>query len=394
MMVALASCVAASGGCQPPPQPLHWSVRRGLVGEFVTQGATVFTVGDRVAVHDTATGQQRRSTRLPADLADITRGQLGPGAAIAGQTLVFGWYDFASETGTLFCVDTATLETRWQWRIRWAWTERSLRPTLAVAADAERVYAAAVGKDADNLFAFRLGDGALAWSRNVERFPAEAALALHDGRLIVRSQLWARPGDRHQQLDAIRARDGLRLWRTWLTGEAKRHLDPPVIHDGQLYTSTRENTTRGRLFTVRLADGHTTSVDVETSGSPFARHGDVLYLGGAAPLAFDLRAHRELWRTPLADAGDTSPPMIAGGALDTRNRLVYVADSQRYVYALDAATGTLRHRLRLDGYPRFEFLSPLKALYGSYGARRLETRDGLLFVGTADASLFVFRATP
>ena len=380
-------------GCESGPQPLHWSVRRGLVGEFVVHGASVFTIGDRLAVHDTATGQQRRSTRLPADLADITLGQLGPGATLAGNALLFGWYDFASETGTLFCVDAATLATRWQWRIGWAWTERSLRPTLAVAADAERVYAAAVGKDADNLFAFRLSDGALAWSRAVERFPAEAALTLHDGRLIVRSQLWARPGDRHQQLDAIRARDGQRLWRTWLTGEAKHHLDPPVIDDGQLYTTTRDGTAHGRLFSVRLSDGHTTSVEVETSGAPVARHADVLYLGGAAPLAFDLRSRRQLWRTPLADA-DVGPSMIAGGALDPARRLLYVADTQRYVYALASETGELRHRLRLDTYPRFEFLSPLKAIYGSYGARRLEVRDGHLFVGTADASLFVFRTNP
>jgi outer membrane protein assembly factor BamB len=368
-------------------------VRRGLVGEFVVHGGSVFTIGDRLAVHDTATGQQRRSTRFTADLADITTGQLGPGASLAGNALVFGWYDFATETGTLFCVDAATLATRWQWRIRWAWTERALRPTLAVVADDERVYAAAVGKDADNLFAFRLSDGALAWSRAVERFPAEAALTLHEGHLIVRSQLWARPGDRHQQLDAIRARDGERLWRTWLGGEPKYHLDPPVVHDGRLYTTTRDGATHGRLFSVRLTDGQTTSIDVDTPGAPFARQGDVLYLGGATPLALDLRTHRPLWRTPLTDP-DSAPPMLAGGTLDPTRALVYVADSKRYVYALSATTGELRHRLRLDTYPRFEFLSPLKAIYGSYGARRLELRNGLLFVGTVDASLFVFRMPP
>jgi hypothetical protein len=35
-------------------------------------------------------------------------------------------------------------------------------------------------------------------------------------------------------------------------------------------------------------------------------------------------------------------------------------------------------------------LSPLKALYGSYGVRRLQIHRGMLLAGTVDSSLFVF----
>jgi outer membrane protein assembly factor BamB len=368
-----------------------WSVRQGHVGEFIVGGDAVFTIGDRLAVHDAATGRRSRSVALPADLGNITLGQLGPGAMVSGDSLVFGWYDFDTETGTVFCFDTGSLLQRWQWRIHWPWRQRSLRPTVAVTADAEHVYAAAIGKDADNLFAFRLADGQLRWRRSVEAFPAEAALALAGDRLIVRSQLWARTSDWHEQLDAIRLRDGHRLWRTWLLGEAKYHMGAPLIRDQYLYTTTRRDLSSGWLYVVRLEDGQTMRHDVETSGAPFAERAGVIYLGGWPPLAYDAATGRTRWRATLGYEGDAIPSMIAGGTLDAEHSRLFTGDSQRFVYAIAADTGRLHHRFRIDTYPRFEFFSPLKALYGSYGVRRLETHRQLLFVGTVDSALFVFR---
>lgn len=383
--------IALTAGCGAD-DGLAWSVRRGSVGEFTLHGDEVITIGARLAVHDTMTGRQLRSAGLPADLGNITRGQLGPGAAVSGDSIVFGWYDFATETGTLFCFDAIRLIPRWQWQIQWPWSERSLRPTIAVAADAEHVYAAAIGKHADNVFAFRLADGRPMWSRSVENFPAESALALHQDRLLVRSQLWARTSDWHEQLDAIRVRDGHRLWRTWLMGEAKYHMGGPLIRDGHLYTTTRRGVDGGQLFVVRLSDGHTTRDDIETSGAPFAKRDDAMYFGGWPPLAYDVATRRTLWRATLEDREVVGPPMIAGGALDVEHRRVFTGDSQRFVYVLAGDTGHLQRRIRVDTYPRFELLSPLKALYGSYGVRRLEIRGPRLFVGTVDSSLFVFRA--
>lgn len=389
--LALALVVTLAAGCGSSDQELAWSVRRGHVGEFVVRGDEVFTIGDRLAVHDAATGRRLRSTALPSDLGNITLGQLGPGAMVSGDALVFGWYDFATETGTIFCFDAASLVQRWQWHIQWPWSERSLRPTVAVIADDQHVYAAAIGKDADNVFAFRLADGRLTWSRNVEKFPAESALALHRDRLIVRSQLWARTSDWHEQLDALQVHDGARLWRTWLMGEAKYHMGGPLIHGDHLYTTTRRGVGSGRLFVVRLADGHTTRDDIEASGAPFAKRAEVIHFGGWPPLAYDLTTRRTLWRATLGYPDDAMPPMIAGGAMDPQHNRIFTGDSQRFVYALSADTGHLLGRIRLDTYPRFEFFSPLKALYGSYGVRRLEMDGRMLFVGTVDSGLFVFR---
>lgn len=381
--------MVVSAGCGVSDERLAWSVRRGQVGDFMVADDVVLIVGERLAVYEASSGRQRRSTPLPADLADVTRGQLGPGAMVAGDSIVFGWYEFATETGTIFCFDLTTLEPRWRWQIPWPWRQRTLRPTLAVIAAGEHLYAAASGKDGDNLFAFRLADGRLLWSRSVETFPTESALAVAGDRLIVRSQLWARTRDWHEQLDAIALSDGRRLWRTWLIGEAKHHTGGPLIDGGYLYTTTRADVHGGSLYVVRLADGETRRDPIDTAGAPFAKRGDTIYVGGAPALAWDTRSRRTLWRA--GTDGDAAGPMIAGGAIDDAQALVYTADSQRFVYALAADTGVLRTRIRLDHYPRFELFRPLKALYGAYGARRLEVHRGRLVVGTVDSSLFVFQ---
>jgi outer membrane protein assembly factor BamB len=386
--VAIVIAAAAWPGCGLSDHGLAWSVRRGQVGEFAIRDDEVFTIGDRLTAYETTTGRRRRSTMLPADLGDVTRGQLGPGAMVAGDLIVFGWYEFATETGTVFCFDTTTLEPRWQWRIHWRWRQRTLRPTVAVVAAGEHVYAAAIGKDGDNVFAFRLTDGRLRWSRSVETFPAESALAVAGDRLIVRSQLWARTRDWHEQLDAIALADGRRLWRTWLVGEAKYHTGGPLIDGGYLYTTTRANPHGGHLYVIRLSDGHTLRDNIATAGAPFAKRGDAIYVGGAPALAWDARARRIIWR---ASGDDATPPMIADGAIDDEQNLIFTGDSRHFVYVRAAATGILRDRIRVDTYPRFELFSPLKALYGSYGVRRLQVHRGMVFVGSVDGSLFVFK---
>jgi outer membrane protein assembly factor BamB len=389
LSIAIAIAALVSAGCDVSDHRLAWSLRRGQVGDFAVRDDDVVTIGARLAVYESASGRQRRSATLPADLGDVTRGQLGPGAMVAGDSIVFGWYEFATETGTIFCFDVTTLQPRWRWQIHWSWRQRTLRPTLAVIASGEQIYAAATGKDGDNLFAFRLADGRLLWSRSVEVFPTESALAVAGDRLIVRSQLWARTRDWHEQLDAIALADGRRLWRTWLVGEAKHHTDSPLIDGGYLYTSTRAGADRGSLYVVRLSDGQSQRDEIDTPGAPFAKQGDTVYVGGAPPLAWDVRRRRTLWRAPMA--GNEARPMIAGGAIDDAQRLLFTGDSQRFVYVLGADTGVLRDRIRLDHYPRFELFRPLKALYGSYGVRRLAVHRGALLVGTVDSSLFVFR---
>jgi outer membrane protein assembly factor BamB len=364
-------------------------VRRGQVGEFAIRDDEVVTIGNRVAVYGTTSGRHRRSVELPADLADVNRGQLGPGAMVSGDSIVFGWYEFATETGTVFAFDVTTLKPRWQWQIHWPWRQRTLRPSVAVIASGEHLYAAAIGKDGDNLFAFRLADGRLVWRRSVEAFPTESALAIAADRLIVRSQLWARTRDWHEQLDAVALADGRRLWRTWLIGEAKHHTGGPLIEGGELYTTTRAGPAGGHLYVIRLSDGETRRYEIETAGAPFAKRHDTLYVGGTPALAWDVRTHRTLWRAG-GDA-ESVTAMIADGAIDDPRRLVFTGDSHRFVYALAATNGELRDRIRVDRYPRFELFRPLKALYGSYGARRLQVHRGMLFVGTVDGSLFVFR---
>jgi len=384
--------IVAVAACGGDDQGLVWSVRRGHVGDFVIRGEEVVTVGDELAVYDRSTGRRLRSTQLSVDLGNITLGQLGPGVTVAGDAVVFGWYDFAAEAGTLFCFDALTLSKRWEWRIAWPWQERSLRPTVSTLADESRAYAAAVGKYDDNLFAFRLSDGVLLWSRAIEKFPAESALALAGERLLVRSKLWGWATDPHEQLDAVQVLDGRRLWRTWLIGESKYHVGPPLVRGDVVFTTTRAIGPRGNLFTVRSTDGQTTRADVPTAGAPFAAHGDIIYLGGNPPTAYDVRRVTIVWQSPLGHNDTALLPMIAAGAFDRDRDRIYTGDSQRYLYVLAGGTGAVVRRLRIDTYPRFEFFSPIKALYASYGVRRVAIDGAYVFVGTVDSSLFVFRA--
>ena len=382
----------ATTACRHDDQGLLWSVRGGRVGDFALHGGEVITVGDELAVYDKSGGRRVRSAKLPSDFGNITLGQLGPGIAVSGDAIVFGRYDFTTEVGTVFCFDLWTLTKRWEWRLAWPWDERSLRPTLSTLTDQSRAYAAAVGKSGDNLFAFRLSDGALVWSRVIEKFPAESALALAGQRLLVRSKLWGWATDPHEQVDAVHAVDGRRLWRTWLTGEAKYYVGPPLVRDDVLFTTTRGPGRGGNLFSVRLTDGRTTRVAIPTAGAPLATHGDILYLGGLPPAAYDVRVGRTVWQASLGDDERALVPMIAGGAFDHARGRIYTGDSQRYLYVLAAVNGALVRRLRLDTYLRFELFSPIKALYASYGVRRVVTDGVNVFVGTVDSSLFVFRA--
>jgi hypothetical protein len=174
-------------------------------------------------------------------------------------------------------------------------------------------------------------------------------------------------------------------------GDAKYHIGGPLIDDGRLYTTTRVDEGGGQLYIVRLSDGSTQRERVETAGAPFAKRGDAIYLGGTPAIAWDAHARRTLWTT--RGGGDVSPSStrIADGAIDDEHGRLFTGDPEQFVYVHALDTGLVLQRLRLDHYARFELSRPFKALYGAYGVRRLEVHGGMLFVGTADSSLFVYR---
>lgn len=389
--VALATAALCLSGCAGE-DGLVWSIRRGQVGEFAVHGREVFTVGRELAVHDLASGRRLRHARLRHDLANITTGQLGPTVEVAAGVVVFGWYDFQAEAATLSCHDAGSLAPRWDRTFPWPWDERSLRPTLALGVDVDSVYAAAVGKTGVNLFRMRLGDGELVWSRAVERFPVESPLLVRDGAVVVRARLWGWSRPRHELLDSFTTTDGTRRWRTWLAGESRFHPERPLVRGAALYTTTAATAGDTHLYTVRLSDGHTTGTLLSGGpGGPFAEANGILFFGGRPPIAYEVAGARPVWQAPVGAGPPGSVGMIHGGALDAARGLVYVGDATRHLYALRVADGSERARIRLDRYARYEFVHPLKALYGAYGARRVELQDDRLLVGTSDASLFVFR---
>ena len=87
------------------------------------------------------------------------------------------------------------------------------------------------------------------------------------------------------------------------------------------------------------------------------------------------------------------PPANATGLLDPIREEIYLGDWERDLYILSARSGEVKEKVYIRGFWRGEFFSPVKAFFASYGVRRLDLAQGLLFVGTVDSSLFVFRLT-
>jgi outer membrane protein assembly factor BamB len=384
VLALLVTAAMLSGGCGDDDD-LVWSVRRGHVGHFAPRGDEVFTIGDELAVYHAASGQRLRRVALPRDFGNITNGQLAPELVVTPTALLVGWYDFAVEIGSVSCFDPSSLALRWEQRVAWPW-DATLRPTFAVAADGEHAYAVAVGKPGHNVFKFRLADGQLTWARALAAIPTPDRLVLHDRALIVASRHTLADVE-HVQLDAVETDGGTRRWRATLSGSTLLGVSPLVL-GAHGYTALYRRPGGLSLYAVRLDDGVTTRTDIgeDMDGRPVAEHDGILYFGGLTPFAYDRRAARVRWTA----AGDREMSAGAHGRFDAGRRLLHVGDPWHYVYAVDAETGQVVRRTRIDTYVRYE-LNPVKALFGSYGARRLELHQGLVFVGTADSSLFVFR---
>ncbi len=394
LCLGLSALLIAMTGCRDSSSlELVWSVRKGLVGQLGVRGEEVFTAGRYLGVYDLATGRELRRVQLPRDYGNMTLGEIGPTVAFSKSSVVFGWYDFDSEEGRLLCYDVRTLTLRWKRDFKWRWEMRETRPTLSVVIDGAHLYVLAFGKEGQNLFKLRLSDGEIAWSTVIEKYVKGVPLLLHDGRLLVRSTVSSRHPDLHGYFQAINPRTGEALWRVRVDGVSDFD-DPPLISGDRAYmTSEAVLSEPDHFYTIDLRRGTIISHQrVRLLRAPFAEHQGLLYFGGNTPAAFDPGQGKIVWQTDLRGPQGLGTPVGALAILDPERQEIYLGDSQRDLYVLSSATGQVKEKVNIRGYWRGDFLfSPLKAFFGSYGIKRLELNKGLLFVGTVDSSLFVFR---
>ena len=375
---------------------LVWSVRQGLVGQWGVRGEEVFTVGRYLGAYNLSTGRELRRVRLPQDYANITLGQISPEVAIDESSLVLGWYDFGHEEGKegkIFCYDPKTLALRWERTIEWPWDVRDTRPTFSVVVSRDHVYALAIGKKGENLYKLQLSDGKTVWATTIEKYVQGVPLVLYDGKLLVRSRVspWSR--DPYGYFQAINPKAGAEHWRVRIDGKSGVSDDPPLISDAHAYlTSEASSPDTIHFYTVDLRRGMIINHQlIPRLRPPFAEHQGILYFGSSRPAAFQVSRREILWQTHLHGPQGLGPPVVANGVLDPTRGEIYLGDWERDLYVLSSKTGEVKDKVFMRGYWRGEVFSPLKAFFGSYGVERLELVRGLLFVGTVDKSLFVFR---
>ena len=368
-------------GCQDSESlELVWSVRRGLVGQFGARGEEVFTVGRYLGRYGLATGRELRRMHLSQDYGNLTFGEIAPEVVISKSSIVFGWYDFDSEAGQIFSYGQNALTLRWKREFKWQWKVRDTRPTFSVVSDGVHLYALALGKEGQNLFKLRLSDGGTVWSTTIERYVKGIPVLLHDGMLLVHSVVSLDHPNQYGYFQAIKPETGEMIWQTRIDG-LLNFDDPPFISGDRAYvTSQAVLSDPDHFYTIDLKRGTVTNRQrVRLLRAPFAKHRDVLYFGGNTPAAFDIVRGILLWQT---------------ATLDRKREEIYLGDSERNLYVLSSTTGQIKDKVNIRGYWRGDILfNPVKAFFGSYGVKRLELNQGLLFVGTVDSSLFVFRRT-
>jgi len=383
-------------GCRDPGTlELVWSVRKGLVGQWGVWGEEVFTVGRYLGVYSVSTGRELRRVKLPQDYANITLGQIGPEVAITDSSLVFGWYDFGrveGKEGKIFCYDPKTLVLRWERAFEWPWEVRETRPTFTVVIDGDYLYALAAAKKGQNLFKLKLSDGQIVWSTTIEKFVKSVPPVLLDGKLLVGSIVSVWHPNQYGYLQAVESETGKVLWKVRIDG-VSLFDDPPLISGDRAYlTSGAVLSDPNHFYTVDLRRGTIANHQrVHQLRAPFAEHKGILYFGNNTPAAFDISHNKILWQNDLRGPHGLGDPFGARGVLDPIKSEIYLGDEKWNLYVLSSTTGQVKDKLNIRGYWRGEFFSPLKVFFGSYGVERLALVEGLLFVGTVDKSLFVFR---
>ena len=351
------------------------------VDEFVVLGDEIVTVGEYLRVLDTATGRERRSTRLrrPAEAE-------GPVAlAVSTPSLVFGWYVWHEDVH-VYCGDPRSLAVRWQRRIQIGERERENIPYVFPLVRPEGIFVLVSNKRGDNVFRLNPLNGETLWSRYVERFAVRAALVWHGARLLVRSRV-TRGAQASGDLHAIDPATGSTLWRLRLEGADDVDRAAILIVGGRAYmVSPVYPGESSRLHIVDLAAGSLVkSLAIDRLSDPFAEHDGVIYFGGNTPTAWDLTREQVIWRTDLSQRKGVLLYIAPQPVLDVARRRIYLGEYENSFFILSPTDGAVLGSVDV----RRGHTNPTR-LMGTYGASRLRLARDLLLVGAGDRRLFAY----
>jgi outer membrane protein assembly factor BamB len=349
------------------------------VDEFSVLGDEILTVGDYLRVLDAATGQERRSTRLrkPSNAE-------GPDAvATTESVVVFGWYVWHDDV-YITCVDSRSLRLLWQRRMKIVDRERENIPYVVPLVNANGLFVLITNKHSENLFRLGADSGEVVWSRYIERFAAQRALAWHGNRLLVRSRV-RRGAQALGHLHAIDPATGSTIWQIALEGQDDSRGDTVLIAGDRGYIAAPVPPGEAcRLHIVDLATGSLAdSFTIDRLSDPFAYHNGIVYFGGNTPTAWDVNTRRPLWRTDLRKRGGRLVSM-SDAVFDAARQRIYLGELDHSFFVLSSTDGSVLSSIDV----RRGYTSPgLMALYGAY---RMRLVRNLLLVGAGERRLFAY----
>jgi outer membrane protein assembly factor BamB len=275
-----------------------------IVGDYV------YALSDDGKLHSLALGSGADRWVVDAGVADI-----GSGPAVLDSTVYI-----IDAGGHVRALDAATGGSRW------TSATAAVDPSLP-AFDSAHIF---VGTGGGELVAFDRATGAERWRKRVSTLGRVNSPATDGTSVFVGTE---------GSFVAFDAATGTERWRidtgTDLTATA-------VAAAGIAYIGASPDTTAGSLRAVDAATGEIRWTLSGPWSSPTVSDGvGYVSTGGGEVAAIDTADGSLLWRR--AFAGRVRPPAVAGGVL-------YVpADTERRVYALDAATGGELSQVDLDG---------------------------------------------
>lgn len=351
------------------------------INGFELFGEEILTVGSSLRTIDPATGQERRSARLRRPSSAE-----GPATiTVATSAIVFGWYVWYEDVHIL-CADPYSLQIRWQRRFSITERERGGGvPQVFPLVRPDAVFVLIANKHSENLFRLRPENGETVWSRYVERFAVEGALAWQHNRVLVRSRV-TRGAQASGDLQAIDPITGATQWRIRLEGHEDWGGDKMLIVGDRAYIAAPVPPGEAcRLHIVDLTGGAVLkSLTIDRLSEPFAYQDGVVYFGGSTPTAWDAARERVIWRTDLRERQGKVIYTSHEPVLDTTRRRIYLGESEHSFFVLSSSDGTVLNRVDVR---RGRTSANIMAVYGAFRLRLI--RD-LLLVGAGDQRLLAF----
>ena len=294
------------------------------------------------------------------------RSGITSGLAISGNAILFG-----TETGEIYAINKNSGQMMWSYRV-----SNTVRGTPAISGGN------AIFADGEGLVTcLRVSDGAFMW-QSLPVTSDSVSSTMNDGVTVGEGMVFFTRDDGN--LYAVSAKNGSTQWtfpggvqrvrvapgygencvflagydgkldfispnngKRFSGGGAGGAINTPVVANGNVYFSAWDGSVQSVKIKGVVPQWHVKVADVVTTSPAVANNLVVVGTGRGSVVAINAKNGQILWNTDLSretGADISSNIVIYGG-------LVYAANSNGTLYALDANTGAVRANVNLGNYP-------------------------------------------